>query len=334
MLRLPATRYHRPERIEDAVGLLAEHGEDARVIAGGTDLVPNMKHGLFEPAHLVSLGRLPEIGEIHLSGEGESVIGAGVTLAQVAAHPSVGLGFTVLAEAAAHVAGPQIRNRATIGGNVCLETRCTYYNQTRFWREALGYCLKKEGTVCHVTRVGKKCVAAHSADTPPVLHLLGAELDLAGPEGERSIPIGDFFIADGIWNTRRRPDEILVRIRIPAPSTRRRISYLKLRQRRSIDFPLLTVAVAIDAEAGGPIEGAELVVTGLGSRPRVVSGLDGVVGRPFDDEAIEAVAERAFTQCHPLENITVDPEWRRAMVPVHVRRALQRLRSELEARAA
>lgn len=334
MLRLPATRYHRPERMEDAIGLLVEHGADARVIAGGTDLVPNMKHGLFEPRQLISLGRIPQLAQLEVSNEGESALGAGVSLSRLAAHPTVRLEFTALGEAAAHVAGPQIRNRATIGGNVCLETRCTYYNQTRFWRDALGYCLKKDGTVCHVTRVGKKCVAAHSADTPPVLHLLDAVLDLHGPEGERTVPVRDFFIADGIWNTRRQPDEILARIRIPAPSRRRRITYLKLRQRKSIDFPLLTVAVAVDGDPRGPIEGVELVVTGLGSRPRVVRGLDSVVGHAFDDDMIDAVAERAFKQCHPLENITVDPEWRRAMVPVQVRRALEQLRDGREPRTA
>ncbi|NNF38299.1 MAG: 4-hydroxybenzoyl-CoA reductase, partial [Gemmatimonadetes bacterium] len=164
MLRLPAYRYHAPRRLSDALELLARFGAEARVVAGGTDLIPNMKHGLFEPAHLIGLSRVDELHGIEVS-DGWLTIGAAETLSSIASHPAVVASTPALAEAARHVAGPQIRNRATIGGNLCLDTRCTYYNQTEFWREALGYCLKKDGDTCHVTRVGKKCVAAHSADT-------------------------------------------------------------------------------------------------------------------------------------------------------------------------
>ena len=142
-------------------------------------------------------------------------IGALETLHDISTNPLVRRHFTGLATAAGLVAGPQLRNMGTIGGNVCLDTRCTYYNQTEFWRGALGYCLKKDGDICHVTKVGKKCVAAHSADTPPNLIALGATLALAGPSGTREIDAADFFITDGIWNTRRASDEILTEIRIP-----------------------------------------------------------------------------------------------------------------------
>ena len=214
MLRLPPYRYHRPDTVEQAVSILAEHGSSAMPIAGGTDLVPNMKHRLFEPAHLVAMKGIEGLRGIR-ENDGYLDIGAGERLTAVASHPQVRLQLPALADAAAHVAGPQLRNAGTIGGNVCLDTRCTYYNQTHFWRQALGYCLKKDGDTCHVTRVGKKCVAAHSADTPPVLMTLGAELDLVGPEGARTLPVSDFFVTDGIWNSRREPGEILTRIRIP-----------------------------------------------------------------------------------------------------------------------
>jgi 4-hydroxybenzoyl-CoA reductase subunit beta len=173
MLRLPRYRFHRPGSLADAVELLGEHGEAAVPMAGGTDLVPNMKHRLFEPAHVVSLTSIPELREVRV-GPTEIVLGATNTLTDIATHPEVGQHLTALAEAAGLVAGPQIRNRGTLGGNICLDTRCTYYNQTEFWRGALGYCLKKDGSVCHVTKVGKKCVEAHSADTAPVLMALGA----------------------------------------------------------------------------------------------------------------------------------------------------------------
>ena len=309
----------------EAVELIGKHTGEAMYIAGGTDLIPNMKHRLFEPNHLVALKGIPELGGIRVDDR-HLRIGAAETLSHVATNPEVASRFPALAEAAAHVAGPQLRNAGTIGGNLCLDTRCTYYNQTAFWREALGYCLKKNGTVCHVTKVGKKCVAAHSADTPPVLMTLDAIATLVGPEGERSIPVRDFFVADGIVNSCRASDEILTEVRIPLASADRKQAYAKLRQRKSIDFPLLTIAVAAVLEEDGRVRSIEGVVTALGSRPRVLSGWgDVAVGRQLDADVVEELAQRAHKQCHPLENMIVDHEWRRARVPVYVRRALEKL---------
>jgi len=326
MLRLPPFRYPRPDTVQDAVGLLAEFGETAIPVSGGTDLIPNMKHRLFTPANLVALKGIGELKGIR-EEDGELVIGAAETLTAVSLHPSVRLHFTALTDAAGHVAGPQLRNSGTIGGNVCLDTRCTYYNQSHFWRQALGFCLKKDGDVCHVTRVGKACVAAHSADTPPVLMTLGATLDISGPGGTRTVPVRDFFIADGIWNTRREPGEIVTRIRVPLPEPELRTGYVKLRQRQSIDFPLLTVAVAADVDPANRLRSLRGVVTGLGACPKELSGWEELAeGEVLTDEIIEGLAERAFKQCHPLENMIGDAEWRRAMVPVHVTRALRKLR--------
>lgn len=333
MLRLHEYRYHRPTHLADAVALLRDH-EDALPVSGGTDLVPNMKHRLFTPRHLVGLGGIAALHGIGVadadgapvaedSAEARQlVIGASVTLTQLSRHPLVRRLFPSLAMAAGRVAGPQIRNRGTIGGNLCLDTRCTYYNQSLFWRQALGFCLKKDGEVCHVTRVGKKCVAAHSADTPPVLITLGASMDLASADGERTLPVDAFFVADGKWNTTRERGELVTRVRIPLPPAGLRTSYQKVRQRNSVDFPLLSIAFATEVAPDDTVRGASLVVSALGSRPRVVSGIDKVaVGHRLVDVA-EAVAALAHKQCHPLENLIVDPDWRRAMVPVYVRRAV------------
>ena len=330
MLRLPPFKYHRPDTVQDAVGLLAEFGEAALPVSGGTDLVPNMKHKLFTPAHLVALKGIGELKGIH-EADGELVIGAAETLTDVSLHPSVRLHFTALADAAGHVAGPQLRNSGTIGGNVCLDTRCTYYNQTRFWRQALGFCLKKDGDVCHVTKVGKKCVAAHSADTPPVFMTLDAHVDIAGPGGDRTVAVRDFFVADGIWNTTREPGEIVTRIRVPLAVSEGgydlRTGYVKLRQRQSIDFPLLTVAVAAHVDPDDRVRSLRGVVTALGARPKELTGWEELAeGEALTDDLIDGLAERAFKQCHPLENMIVDTEWRRAMVPVHATRALRKLR--------
>ncbi len=327
MLRLPDFCYHRPDTVSQAVEILAAHPGDAMPVSGGTDLVPNMKHRLWTPAHVVSLTRIDAMRGIGVDGSSETLrIGALTTLAEVASHPGVRRHCRGLAQAAGLVAGPQIRNRATIGGNICLDTRCTYYNQSAFWRGALGYCLKKDGTVCHVTRVGQKCVAAHSADTPGNLIALGATLVLRGSGGAREIGARDFFVADGIHNTRRLADEILTDIVIPIGTPRRRSAYRKLRQRQSIDFPLLSVAVAGDFARDETIARLTGVVSALGARPRVLSQWNRMaVGKPLSDGLIDALAQRAWAQCRPLENSVVDVAWRRAMVPVYVARALRDL---------
>ncbi|MBI4545089.1 MAG: FAD binding domain-containing protein [Gemmatimonadetes bacterium] len=333
MLRLHEYAYHRPASLAEAVSLLAEHGSAALPIGGGTDLVPNMKHRLFTPRHLVALKQLPELHGMEVRG-GELWIGAAETLSAVSRHPLVQRHFPALARAAGTVAGPQLRSMGTLGGNLCLDTRCTYYNQTHFWRQALGFCLKKEGDVCHVTRTGRKCVAAHSADTPPVLMTLGAAADLVSTGGQRSMPVSEFFLADGVWNSMRRPDEVVTRIRVPLPPPGLRTSFQKLRQRNSIDFPLLTVAVAAGRGEDNVVQALRIVVSALGARPRFITGLEKIaLGRPLTAEVAEAAAERAFQQCHPLTNIIVDPEWRRAMVRVYVRRALDEVRRELPSAA-
>ncbi len=325
MLRLPPYRYHRPSTVAEAVSLAGAYAGDAMFIAGGTDLIPNMKHRLFEPGHLIALKGIDGLKGI-AEENGHLRIGATETLTSVARSPEVRERFPALSAAAGHIAGPQLRNAGTIGGNLCLDTRCTYYNQTAFWRDALGYCLKKDGDVCHVTKVGTKCVAAHSADTPPVLMTLDAVAVLVGAEGEREVPVRDFFVTDGILNTQRAPDEIVTELRVPLESAGRRQGYTKLRQRNSIDFPLLTVAIAADLDGDGTVRSIEGVITALGARPRVLTGWDEVaVGRKLDGEVVEELAARAHKQCHPLENIIVDADWRRAMVPVYVRRALEQV---------
>lgn len=333
MLRLHEYAYHRPSTLAEAAAFLRAH-EDALPIAGGTDLMPNMKHRLFTPRHLVALKGVRELHGIWMAdAEGrpvdtgsadatQLVVGACTTLTEVARSPLVRQAMPSLAQAAGQVAGPQIRNQGTIGGNLCLDTRCTYYNQSFFWRQALGFCLKKDGDVCHVTRTGKKCVAAHSADTVPALITLGAEVDLVSADGTRTVGVDPFFVADGQWNTVRRRDEILARVRIPLPGADVRTAYTKVRQRNSIDFPLLSIAAAVELEADETVRRMSLVVSALGSRPRVVTGLDRIAAGHRVDAVAEAVAQQAFKQCHPLENIIVDPDWRRAMVPVYVRRTL------------
>jgi 4-hydroxybenzoyl-CoA reductase subunit beta len=295
-------------------------------IAGGTDLVPNMKHRLFTPGHLIALRGIAELRDIEVADEGVR-IGACATLAEVAGHPIIRQRFPSLAKACDLISGPQLRRMGTLGGNVCLDTRCTYYNQTLFWRKALGYCLKKEGDACHVVKGGTRCVAAHSADSPPVLMVLDAVLEIAGPDARRTVPVRDFFTSDGVWNRRMEHNELLVSVQIPFVPTRVRTSFQKLRARDAIDFPLLNLAVAaeLDDEC---VQSLRMVASGIGSYPRQVGRVEeAATGQRLTPAVIDAIAEQAFRQCRPLSNITVDPDWRRAMVPVLVRRALKEIAS-------
>ena len=240
-----------------------------------------------------------------------------------------------LARAAGLVAGPQLRNMGTLGGNVCLDTRCTYYNQTYFWRAALGFCLKKDGQVCHVVPAGKRCVAAHSSDVAPVLISLEAEVEIATPgrsglpSTRRRMSVEDFFVPDGIHNNVLRRDEIVTRVRVPARSRGLSAGYQKLRPRAAIDFPMLSVAFAARV-SGGACRSARLVVSAIAAKPRVVSGVGAAVeGRPLDDAVAEALGELAHRQCHPLINVPYDSDYRHEMVPVLVRRAVREAHGEI-----
>jgi len=325
VLRLHHYYYHRPTSLKEALGLLKQHTGDVMAIAGGTDLVPNMKHKLFTPSHLVALKGIEELQGIE-KRDGELIIGAAESLTNVANHPLVREHFPALADAAAAVAHPMIRNQGTIGGNICLDTRCTYYNQTHFWRKALGYCLKKDGDVCHVVKGGTKCVAAHSADTPPILIALGASIDVASADRERKLPLEGFFVADGIWNKMLAQYELVTRVRVPFPPPGRLAAYMKVRERQSVDFPLLSIALAVELDDADAAKTISLVVAALGAKPRVIGGLDTIVeGKKLTPDVIEEVAQQAYRQCNPLDNLIVEIEWRRAMVPVYVRRAFERI---------
>lgn len=331
MLPLPIFRYHRPRTLPEAIALLAELGDNAKIIAGGTDLLPNMKHGLFEPEHVVSVSRLEELRGIRLErvedgGDGGErlSVGAGMRLAEIAESLLVQRAAPALAEAAGQVGGPHHRAMGTLGGNICLDTRCRYYNQTYFWRKSLGFCLKKDGTVCHVVRGGQNCVAAASNDSAPALIALQADIVLLGPKGERSVPATGFYTADGIRNTVLEPGEVVVRVAVPlAPG--RRSAFEKLRRRGAIDFPLLSVAARIDLrEEGGAVEAADVVVSALGARPRRIRAAGAVTPGSPRDRLPAALAEAAYAECKPLTNLDDDVEWRREMVRVFVRKAVAR----------
>jgi 4-hydroxybenzoyl-CoA reductase beta subunit len=332
MLRMPRFSVSTPSSIPEVVEALAAPG--ARLVAGGTDLLPNLKHRLEQPSVLVSLSRVRALSDVAVDeAAGVLRIGARVTLTALSEHPEVRERFPSLAHAAGLVASPLIRNMGTIGGNVNLDTRCRYVNQTVFWREAIGGgCLKSEGNVCHVVPGGRNCVAAMSSDCVPVLISLGASLRLVGGQGQRELPIEDYYRADGVRHTLRRDDELTTEILLPLPRGPRRSRYAKWTVRGSIDFPLVSVALRFDLaedHVRAPVTDAHVVVGVLGSKPRRVTRLDDVLGQPLDDRGFcQAVAERVHQQCKPLENVPYEAPYRRQMLRVHTRRAIEALVAE------
>ncbi|UQA61714.1 FAD binding domain-containing protein [Polyangium aurulentum] len=327
MLPLPIFDHHRPRTLSEAVGLLARLGDRAVVIAGGTDLLPNMKQGLVEPEHVVSINAIEELKGIRIDTAGEErlVVGAGARLVEIADSVLVRLVAPALADAASMVGGPHHRAMGTLGGNICLDTRCRYYNQTYFWRKSLGFCLKKDGTVCHVVKGGSKCVAAASNDTAPALIALDADIHLLGPRGARVVPARDFYVADGIKNTVLEQGELVVRVSIPR-NRDRRSAYEKLRRRGAIDFPLLSIAVRVDLSPGSSdrIDAADVVVSALGARPRRVRAASQCKPGTSIADLGRIFSEGAHAECKPLPNVDEDTDWRRDMVPVLVDKALAR----------
>lgn len=326
MLRLPTFEVARPTSVAQAVALLAEHGPRAMVLAGGTDLVPNLKHKLFEPELVVAIGQIAELHGIRAE-EDAWVIGACTTLREVAESEALAAVAPALVQAVSLVAGPQLRNMGTLGGNVLLDTRCQWYNQTYFWRQALGFCLKKDGTACHVVEGGSRCVAAASNDSAPALMTLDAELVIEGPEGRRTVRLEDFWLSDGIYNKKLGVGELLVELRIPATPRGHLGAYGKLRERGSIDFPLLGVAARLDLGEDREVRRADLVLTALQARPvRVRKAPELLVGTTPGtsgfEQAVSEVGAAAHKQCRPLANIPGDESYRHAMVPVYVRRTL------------
>jgi 4-hydroxybenzoyl-CoA reductase subunit beta len=321
VLTLPEYEWVSPSTVEELLRHLEKHGEESLMVAGGTDAVPNLKHRLHEPRYVVHLGGIAEL--LHVKDEADGLsLGARVRLSEIASSATLRRDFPSLAKAAGLVAGPQLRSMGTLGGNLCLDTRCTYYNQTFFWREALGFCLKKSGTVCHVVPTGKRCVAAHSSDVAPVLITLEAEVEIAGPGGRRTMKVDEFFVADGIHNNVLQKNEVVTRIFVPARSRGLAAGYQKLRPRQAIDFPMLSVAFAARLDAARKVESARLCVSAIAAKPRVINVDEPMRGRAHDIALAEDIGKLAHRVCHPLINVPYDQEYRREMVPVYVKRAI------------
>ena len=320
MMRLPRFRYCAPRTIEEAAGILAEHG-DAMVVAGGTDVLPNMKRRQQTPAVLVGLRGVAELKAV-TEGDGLT-IGAGVTLADLLALPSVRERYTGLWQAVSQIATPHLRNMGTLGGNLCLDTRCNYYDQNYEWRQAIDFCMKKDGETCWVAPSSRRCLAVSSTDTAPMLVALGAVVTLQDARRTRTVPVADLYRNDGIDYMTRGRDELLTTVRLPEAAGWRS-AYWKLRRRGSFDFPVLSAAVAVRTTGEGTVDAARIVLGAVASCPvEAKDAAASLVGGRLTEESIAGAAELAARPARPMDNTDFSLLWRKRMVRDFVTYALR-----------
>jgi 4-hydroxybenzoyl-CoA reductase subunit beta len=322
-MHLDPFELHRPASVDEVVAFARSHPGEFDYLAGGTDLLPNYKMHLNLRPHLVAL---EDVGE--LRGRTIDRIGAMERLADVERDPALMAAYPSLAAAVGEVATPLVRASGTVGGNLLVETRCFFFNQSYFWRASLGFCLKADGDQCHVVPQKEKCYATFSGDLAPALMVVDAEVEVAGPSGRRTMAVGNLYDAkgDGIKRTRLSPGELLVAVRFPAGARDRRGTYLKLRVRPSYDFPELGVAAAGSFD-GHRVHALRLAVGGADPHPVRFDRLtDALEGETLSDERIASVAAEVERAVRPVHNTFLLPDYRKRMVGVYVRRALTRLR--------
>jgi 4-hydroxybenzoyl-CoA reductase subunit beta len=321
-LSLPQFRLLRPRAVGEAVAGLAKHAGNIRVLAGGTDLIPSMRQKLFEPEYVLDLHGVAELRGVRTHPGGGVEIGALTTLSAIEKSAYLRQHFPVLTEAAATVASPVLRNMGTIGGNICLDTRCLWYNQSLAWRKGCGFCIKKDGNLCHVAPGGTKCWAAFSGDTPPALLCLNADIEIVGPSGARRIPLREFYTGDGENYRRLLPKELVTRVFLPADSADYSGVYRKLRVRGSIDYPLAGVAVVMKRSNGHVVD-ARIAMTAVNPAPVLVQrAREMLIGKIVDEALAEAVGDLATRTAKPLTTSALTPEYRREMIRVFTKRAV------------
>ncbi len=325
---IPAFQLHRPASLDLALELGARFAPDVDFIAGGTDLLQNYKNRINVMPHVVALESVAD-----LRGITPGRIGAMERLADVALHPLVRERWPGLVEAATQVASPLVRNSATIGGNLLVETRCFYFNQTWFWRTTKGSCMKAESDECLVIPQKETCYAAYSGDVAPILLVLGASVELAKGERRRVVPLAEFYRGDGIAKNVLERGEILVAIRIPEDASRLRSGYRKLRTRETLDYPEMGVAAALRCDGAGRIEEFRVATTAVDVVPQLVDFGTEHRGKRVVEIA-EAVAADMEDRAQPKKNTAMPVGYRKKMVRVFLRRLLQDLAEESKAPAA
>lgn len=319
-MTLPAFDVFSPGSLQEALAFLRDNSGRTKIIAGGTDLVPSMKQKLFEPDYLLDIKSLRELEGIREQPDGGLRIGALTTITDIARNPILMQNFPALQQAALTVAGPNLRNVGTLGGNVCLDTRCYWYNQSFFWRQSCGFCIKKDGTVCHVAPGSKTCWAVYSGDTAAALLTMDAELRIVSSDHERLIPIGDFFYNDGKIKHGLAQDEILAEVLVPASARGYDALYQKFRLRGSVDYPLAGAAISVK-RINGEVQDLRIALTAVNPMPVMVKG----VWDAYNSQSREEIGKLAMRTAKPLKTSASTMDYRRHMIGVIVRRSLEKL---------
>ncbi|MGH9315695.1 MAG: FAD binding domain-containing protein [Thermoanaerobaculia bacterium] len=323
MMRLPRFRYFAPGSVKEALAIKSDAGPEGAYVAGGTDLYPNMKRRQQTPKTVIGLSRIPALRRMRFGSDGVS-IGAAVLLSQVENALRIRRDYPALAHAIFEISTPLLRNMGTLGGNLLLDTRCNYYDQNYEWRQAINFCMKKDGEVCWVAPGSPKCLAVQSADSVPILIAQRARALLVSAAGQREVAVEDLYRNDGIDYLTKRPDELLTEILLPG-SDGWKASYKKLRRRGSFDFPVLSVGAALRRE-GDRVAEARLVLGGVASAPiRLTRSEEILRDRPLDDGAIAEAAEASAGPSRPMDNTDFSFLWRKEMTRKFVAAALKEL---------
>jgi 4-hydroxybenzoyl-CoA reductase subunit beta len=320
-MRLPNFEYLEPKTVTEAVALLATHQAHGKALAGGTDLLPKLKSRVTEPDALINLQAIPGLKGLR-EEEGMIKIGALNTLGEMEEAALLKGNLAPLAEGARTVGASQLRNLATLGGNLCQDTRCLYYDHSHLFGQSVwDKCFKRGGEVCHLIKKGKKCFAVYSGDVAPVLLALGAKVKVTGAAGERVQDLAAIFsgLSDHVYTL--QPEELITEIQVPKPSPLSRGAYVKYRERGSIDFPIVGVAVYLTLE-GETIKDAKIWLTSVGPAPaQAVKAEAALRGQTISAELIEAAANQAHQEISPLPNHGYSAWYLKEMVKVFVKRA-------------
>lgn len=326
MRPVPQFQLLRPTTVAEAATLLRRPG--ARLVAGGTDLLPNLRRGLLDPRCLIDIGSMAgfDVVERH---DGSWRIGAGVTLTRLERHAGLAQALPALVQAASQVAGPGHRSAATLGGNLCQDTRCVFYNQSAWWRAANHGCLKYQGEVCHVAPQGHRCHAAYQGDLAAALLALDAEVEIVGPETRERRPLATLYRDDGAAHLTLRPTDVVAAVHVPLPHAGSVSGYRKVRLRGAMDFPLAGIGVSLRLK-DGVLAALAVGVTGTDSRPLRLQGTDALLGQAIDEALLDALGKLVRKQVGPMRS-TVTPSNHRRLVAVA---AAQRLVRELAGAAS
>lgn len=331
-MRLPRFEYVKPSSIEEVLTVLENSGKNARVLAGGTDLLINMKYGVVHPEIIIGIKSIPELSLITSDNQGHTRIGTGVTLSDLAGNSIVAEKFPAFNHAVKSVASKHIRNMASIGGNICLDTRCWYYNQSKLWRSSRELCYKAGGNLCHAIRGSSRCHAINNSDTAPVLIALDAKVSAQKKGHERQIPIKEFFRDDGAQHTLLEPEEMLTSLLLPENDGNCHSTFIKMSMRRGLDFAMGSIAASAIKNGRGFAD-ISLIIGSMSSAPLLLEKTSQVVKESgISEESIEKAAETARSELGTLTNLFTSAGYKRHLAQVLVKRALNELQIQMKSK--